>query len=380
MGHRKTMVKTTGLRAASVALVAVLATAGCSSRGVIVSLEPESLRLTRGPAAAFLSLAVDSGAVYAVYADPATATLNLVTVPQGPHLPSTAPDAQIIDKVDVAPPLAPFFGEHVLCAEHGTVGVLYLDRETDTKNVLKLAWQTPPSTQWDLDVLEPSGDPLSLEPDGTGGFREAWTSGTVSYRGANGQVSLPTPAIPLRLLGRPGQTGAGSGFTAYDSLASVLLSFLWNGTGFDTQVVPGATPVQASWRSAAGRIDVLSWDSSGKRLVLHQQQGTPAAFSTQTVTVCEGTSTVALLPAAGDSSFLFLFDEIRSLGAGRFESQVSVIGPGGMLGSGGSRYRKGVLTHGRAKIDGFAAARTEDSLYVLVSQGDLRLLRVPLHR
>ena len=372
------MVKTKKLFAACAALAAALALGGCSTRGLVVDLKPESLELAPGPAGAFLSLAVDSGSLYAVYADPSTATLNLVDLPLGPRLPSQAPAAQVIDKVDVAAPLAPFFGENVLCADHGTVGVLYLDRETDTRNVLKLAWRAGADGPWNLDVMEPPGDPLSLEPDGKGGFSAAWTSGIVSCRNDLGQVTVPVPPISLRLIGRAGQTGPGAGFTAYDSLASVLLALRWNGSGFDTQAIPGATPVHASLRSAAGRLDVLSWDPAGRRLLLRREQRSPGEFTTQTVTVCDGTGTVALLPGAGDSSFLFLFDETRSPGAGRLQSQVSVIAPGNLLGTGGSRYRKGVITRGEPRIGGFAAARTPDSLYVLVSQGDLRLLRVSL--
>jgi hypothetical protein len=96
------------------------------------------------------------------------------------------------------------------------------------------------------------------------------------------------------------------------------------------------------------------------------------------VTVCDGTDTVALLPGQSDSTFLIVFDEVRAVGGGRFVSQVSLIAPGSLLGARGSRYRKAVLWSGDARIDGFAAARTPDALYVLVSQGSVKLLRIPL--
>jgi hypothetical protein len=69
---------------------------------------------------------------------------------------------------------------------------------------------------------------------------------------------------------------------------------------------------------------------------------------------------------------------VRSLGAGRVVSQVSLIAPGSLLGARGTRYRKAVFSSGDSRIDGFAAARTGDALYVLVSQGNLKLLRIPL--
>jgi hypothetical protein len=133
------MVKTRTLVAAALAAACAAALSGCAVRGPFVTLTVESVELSQGPAAPFLSLAVASGELYAVFADRATTTLDLVTVPEGPHLPPASLPPEIIDKVDVVAPLFPAFGEHVLSVEDGTVAVLYLDRETDQKNVLKLA-------------------------------------------------------------------------------------------------------------------------------------------------------------------------------------------------------------------------------------------------
>ena len=77
---------------------------------------------------------------------------------------------------------------------------------------------------------------------------------------------------------------------------------------------------------------------------------------------------------------MVVFDETHSVGAGKTEYQVSLIAPGSLLGRWGGRYRKAVLTSGEAPIDGLAAVRTPDALYVLSSQGDLRLFRVPITR
>ena len=57
---------------------------------------------------------------------------------------------------------------------------------------------------------------------------------------------------------------------------------------------------------------------------------------------------------------------------------MSLIAPGFLLGGWGGRYRKAVVTSGESPIDGLAAVRTPDALYVLVSQGDLKLFRIPL--
>ena len=79
-----------------------------------------------------------------------------------------------------------------------------------------------------------------------------------------------------------------------------------------------------------------------------------------------------------DYSFLFLFDETRTISAGRTVYQLSLVAPGSLLGAHGTRYRKAALASGDVRIDGFAAARTPDALYVLVSQGNLKLLRIAL--
>ena len=352
---------------------------GCAVRGPFVRVDAESLVLSQGPAAPFLSLAHSPGALYAVFADPAATTLNIVELTDGPHLPSAAPAPETIDKIDMVAPLSPSFGEHLLSVGGGRTAVLYLDRETDVKIVLKLAARPLGQRQWNLEVLEPAGDPLALDYDGAGGFDAAWSSGLLSYRWAGAQPVVGPAPLPFRSQGRGSPDGT-RGFTAYDTLSSQLFSLRWTGSGYSTQIVPGGSPVQSSVRSSTGRLSVLSWDAKARRLLLHQQVTPDGAFSTATVTVCDGTETAALLPGQSDSTFLILFDEVRSLGAGRIISQVSLIAPGSMLGARGSRYRKAILASGDQRINGFAAVRANDALYVLVSQGNVKLLRVPLSR
>jgi hypothetical protein len=371
------MVKTRTLFGVLHALAVAAALSGCSAGGRLVGLQPESLQLSSGPTGPSMSLAVESGTLYSVFADRATTGLDMVSIAAGPHLPESAPAAQLIDRVDVAPPLSPFFGEHVFATGGGKMALLYLDRETDTKNVLKLASRPLDAAQWDMAVLEPAGDPLALQPDGKGGFAAAWSSGLLSYRGADGQVVPGFPELPLRLEGRSGPDGQ-DGFSAYDGLASALLWLRWNGTGFTAQPVPDGGPVNASLRSPSGRLSVVSYIPKARRLLLHQESEPSRTFSTVTVTVCDGTSCVALLPGASDSTFLFLFDETRTVGAGRTIYQLSLIAPASLLGARGARYRKAALAAGDVRVDGFAAVRTADALYVLVSQGNLKLLRFPL--
>ena len=375
------MVKTRPLFILVVFPLLALVLGGCSARGPFAHVVPESLLLSHDPSAPFLSLAELSGTLYAVYADRATTTLNLVQVPTGPHLPSAAPAPQVIDKVDTVAPLSPVFGEHLLSVAGGTAAVMYLDRETDVKNVLKVATRSTGDQQWSLEVLEPTGDPLALIPDEGGGFDAAWSAGLLSYRPVHQRETTGVPALPFQVRGRPSSDGAG-GFAAYDTLTSSLLFMKWSGSGFTTRVIDGGTPVHASLRSAAGRLKVVTWDQRTRRIVLHQETGretdTTGAFSTATVTLSDGTNQLALLRGGSESSVMVVFDETHAAGAGRTVSQVSLIAPGSLLGGWGGRYRKAVVTSGDAPIDGLAAARTADALYVLVSQGDLKLFRIPL--
>ncbi len=371
------MVKTRPHLITLVLAACALAAGGCAVRGPFVKVATESLVLSRGPAASFLSLTGSPGSLYAVFADRSTTTLDLVELPEGPHLPSASPAPQVIDKVDIAPPLSPAFGEHVLSVAGGTAAVLYLDRATDVKNVLKLATRRLGETQWNLDILEPAGDPLLLDPDDAGGFGVAWSSGTLSYRPAGAQAVSAAAPLAFKLVGRTSPDGAG-GFTAFDSLTSQLLALRWTGSGFAAEVIPGGSPVQASVRTARGLLRVVTWNAAARRLLLHRQDVPGGIFSTQAVTVCDGTEDVAVLPGQTDATFLVLFDEVLSLGAGRTLSQVSLIAPGSILGARGSRYRKAIVCSGDSSINGFSAVRTADALYVLVSQGDLRLIRVPL--
>jgi hypothetical protein len=373
------MVKTTSLSTPMLLAALTIMLGGCAARGPFARVTPESLVLSRGPAASFLSLAERSGTLYAVYADRATTTLDSVEIPAGPHLPATAPAPEVIDKVDVVPPLSPSFGDHVVSVAGGAEAVLYVDRETDVKSVLKLATRPLGQREWELEILEPAGDPLALAPGEESGFDAAWSSGLLSYKPARRAGTSGSPALPFQVQGRASADGAG-GFTAFDALTSSLLFLRWTGTGFSTQVIEGGTPVHASLRTAGGRLKVVTWDARSRRIILHQEGAPGGSFTSATVTLSDGTRQLALLPGDSESTVMVVFDETHSVGAGRTEYQVSVIAPGSLLGSWGGRYRKAVLTSGEAPIDGLAAVRSADALYVLASQGDLALFRIPITR
>lgn len=365
-------------RKALLLIAAVLLICSCGVGRQLIDVHPESLVVAGGASGACLSLALAGDTLLAVYPDTATTTLDMLQVPVGPHLPERQPAAAIIDKVDVAPPLSPRFGEHVLTALDGTATVLYLDRVSDAKTVLKAASRPLTETQWSLDILEPAGDPLAALPDGKGAFDAFWAAGSLLSRKLSGSVSTPLSYVtPFKLNGRARFSSA-DGFTAFDSESNSLLAIRRSAAGFTWMTVPGAGPVHASLVSSSGILSVLSWDPRTRRLGLWEQKPSTGSFTRSTVTLCDSTDSVALLPGPAASTYLFLFDESRTMGGGKTLYQLSLIAPASRLGKGGARYRKAVLVSGETPIDAFAAVETADALYALVLQGNLILLRVGL--
>jgi hypothetical protein len=369
------MVKT---KASLLALVTLLF-AGCAAGGRLVQLPVQSLVLSRGAQPRTLSLALQGRTLVAVYSDSVTTTLQSIEMPTGARLPPLAPAPSIIDKVDVAPPLSPTFGAHSLAVNDGTVAVLYLDRRGVDRQVLKLASRQLGSRQWLLEIIEPAGDPIAVLPDAAGNVRVLWASAILrSMPFPNGPVES---LAPFTLEGRASTAGPGA-FTAFDAGSKSLASFRSNATAWQQRLIPGAGPLHASTLTSAGRLAVLCWDPDARRLRLLEEKGTEgsASISRETVTLSEQTSQVALLALPEDRGFLALYDEARNLGSGRLRFDVCLIAPGLSLGTGGARYRKAVLLSGDEPVQGLAAVSDGRALYVMVQQGSLRILRVPLSR
>ena len=261
---------------------------------------------------------------------------------------------------------------HVLSVSGSRASVLYLDREADGA-VLKLATRDVTAARWNLDVVEPVGEPVAVIQGPTGPGAVFWAAGDLLSR----DTATGSPTVrfsPFTLSGRPSLLGS-SGFTAYDARSRALLQVRVPGD-VRTIAVPGAT--HSSILTSDGRLAVLSWDGQTRRLLLFEERGGSSSFDRSTVTLSEDTGTVVLLPGRGPSRYMFLFDEARRQGAGKVTHDLSLIAPAGMLGRSGQRYLKAILMSGPRPIPGFAAVETADALYVLAVQGNLRLLRVAL--
>jgi hypothetical protein len=293
-------------------------------------------------------------------------------------LPDNAPAPAVIDRVDVTPPLSPTFGEHALAVRDGVTRVLYQDRKADDKLVLKLASRTEDAAQWTIDVLEPAGDPVAVLPGEKSALSVFWASGSLVARTPLTDVHGETVLSPFQLASRASVFGE-TGFTAYNASTGSLVAVRQGEGGLETSVVPGGNPVHASLASASGLLSVLTWSAVDRRLSLIEQKAGSQDVARTTVTLCDGTETVALLPARQGNAYVILFDEARRLGGGRVAYELSLVAPASTLGALGQRYRKATLLSGEKPIQGFSAVEAQGALYVLALQDGLKLVRLGLN-
>ncbi len=183
---------------------------------------------------------------------------------------------------------------------------------------------------------------------------------------------------PSFTLSRRASVAGPHAFTAYSGAQRALMVVRNDAQGDTATVVPGAGPVHASLEGSDGALAVLSWDEAARRLVLQEQKNADAAFTRTTVTLCDGTDCVAILPGHRPRVHIMLFDETRVSGSGAPVSQLSLIAPGSLIGAGRARYRKAIIAAGETPIAGFGAARTADAIYVAVVQGGLKVYRIAL--
>ncbi len=391
------MVKTKAL--ILIACVSILADCGLLGRSERAS--PDLLEIARGRLGQSVSLVRAGATLVAVYSDWETTGLYSVQIPVADSLPAAAPVAKMIDRIDMTLPVSPSFGEQVALARGNTVTVMYLARVGEDKQVLKVASRDIGAPAWTVDAIEPYGDPLAILPAENDRLDVFWASGALLHMSypQNGQ---PDPLLDRFLpAGRAsvffGAQGSPRGMTAYDQASRSLFVFSWNGAGYDRTTMEGGGPVHSSFLLGDGRLVVLSWDQKTKRLELLQGKNGEARASRTLVTLTQDTGSVAVLPsiadwpdtAAGDSarmaalradSLLFLYDEARPMGAGRSVHELSLLAPGTGWGPAAHRYRKMVLLSGDEPISSFSAVEVEGSLYVLVHQGSLKLLRLGLPR
>ena len=365
----------------------VILAGGCSAFIRSEKANPDMLQVARGRLGGEVSLAQAGGSLVAVYSDRETAGLYEVEIPVADRLPDQPPAAKLIDRIDVGPPLAGTFGQHVLASNGTTVTVFYLARAAEDKMILKLASHPVETQDWTLDTVEPAGTPLAVVPDQRGHLDLFWSAGSllhVSYPGTGPVDSLASPFVPDGRAGAFFFTGADNvaqGVTAFDSASGKLFLLTGNGSTYNAVTVDGAGPVQSSLAVADGRAAVLTWIPSTRRVELLTLGQDASVRSRTTVTISAGTNEVQALPFPGISQtdqepradrLLFLYDDARRLGGGRWHYEISLLAPAGWGLAG--RYRRVVLLTGADPIESFSALEAGGRLYVLVKQDGVKLL------
>jgi hypothetical protein len=350
---------------------------GCGAMTGGPAARPEILVIGEGVPGKYLSLAASPTTLFAVFPDKESTTLKTFLLPLGARLPSAPPATTVLDKIDVAPPLSPAFGEHVLAVTGSRVEVLYTVRHNEDHSVLKLAYRDLDAVQWKLDIIDPPGDPVAILQGDSSPLGLFWASDVLLSRTFPSGNAASIQQAPFRLLGRP-STFSPEGFTAFDGASQRLMALTLGESGAALRSVPGASAIQSSLLDPGGKLAVLTWDAHGRRLLLLEETPGHPGFRRTTVTLCDGTGTVALLPPHRRPGFLFLFDEIRRSGAGLTGHQLSLLFPGPVLGGLVSRYEKSVVLSGPLPIESFTAIEAADALYVLALQGTLKLIRIDL--
>ncbi|HTP57950.1 MAG TPA: hypothetical protein VMM82_03470, partial [Spirochaetia bacterium] len=256
------MVKTRVLFLAACVILA----GGCSVFVRSEKASPDVLQIAKGRLGSEVSLTQAGGSLVAVYSDRETTGLYEVEIPIGDRLPRQPPAAKMIDRIDVGPPLAGFFGRHAVGSNGSTVTVFYLARTAEDKMILKIASHAVGAQEWTVDAVEPPGVPLAVLAGPQGHVDLFWSAGSllhVTYPGAGPIDTLVSPFVPGGRAGaftsaRNGLEAAGSdilqGVTAFDSTSGELFLLGWNGSTYDAMKVDGAGPVQSSLAVADGRV------------------------------------------------------------------------------------------------------------------------------
>lgn len=349
----------------------VLCLEACSPAHVQLAARVESAAVAEGRLSGPLSLLDTGGGLLAVFADRETSSLAVIEL--GPGLPAGLAAPKLLDRIDTEPPLSAAFGEHAAAVTSRGLALLYRDRQSESKTLLKLALRVPGRPEWRLALREPSGSPLAVLAREDGGVDCAWAAPLGLYLGlGSAQPEAFQPGF--QPVGRASTAAALRAFSAFDGSTRKLWWFRLAAAAPQAGWIEGPGPVHAAAERAGeahrGLLAIASFDAASRRVALwEEQQG--GRFSRTTVTVCEGTRELFLAPWG--HGYLIVYDERVSLGAGREVSQVSLLAPSG------PRYRKKILSRGEQPVAGMACLQRGSELEVLTLRGEqLALLRVVL--
>ena len=224
---------------------------------------------------------------------------------------------RLIDRIDTEPPLTAAFAEHAAAVTARGLALLYRDRQSESKTLLKLALRLPASHDWRLDLREPAGSPLALLAREDGDVDCAWAATPGLYLRA-GRASVEVLQAGIQPVGRASTAAALRAFTVFDGTTQRLWWFRLPEGPPQAGWIEGPGPVHASAERAGeaqrGLLAVAAYDAPSRKLALWEEQP-GGRFSRTTVTVCEGTREVFLAPWR--HGYVIIYDEQLSQGAGQ---------------------------------------------------------------
>ncbi len=314
-----------------------------------------------------------AGAVTVVYADRNTTSIRVVEVPAGGDLPAEAPKAVFIDKVDIVQPLGGSFGLHASAVVDGRLRLLYLDREKEDRQLLKLV--TEDAKGWRLELVEPVGPPVAVLAASDGKPVDVWAPDSLLMRASAEDRVLRERFVPRgqAVLLDSGDGPGPTGFGCWDDASGELVVVRTGPEGAWISTVPGAGAVCALAETPDGNLAVATWDPESRRILLLERDEEKAPLKRTTVTAGDGTN--GLFLTWTPSGWLFIYDELRPAPLGRWVWELCMLSPEPRA-VGRPRYRRSVLSSDSRQLTGFRALRDGESLFVLEIRDELRLLKI----
>jgi hypothetical protein len=331
------------------------------------------------PAAQDFSLARNGSELDLVFADRSSLGLVLAQIRDDPSAnPSFSLESTTyLDRISDLPGNDPLFGVHILFQEGPERHLLYLDRKTDERSLLKYIHWGSDGGRATIDVLPFTGRPLAALRGEDGALEVYLEAGRQLLR----QSFKPAAAAEIL---RSSFSLAGAvwtlasdrvqGFTAYDDLSHRLIFFRRNGHSLDQTVLAHFGVVHSSAVADDGTVSCLAYDQQQYRIVLFQQDRSSAGFRVQSVTPARDVRCLGMFFYGG--SAFFLFSEQTDPRAGGDSYRLSMLVP--QAGAGKAGYRRVVLQKGALPITCLRTVSAADHLYVALLQGSVRFLRLDL--
>lgn len=328
--------------------------------------------------------------LYMIYPSVDALSLNLISAEVFPDpLFPALEDTKYLDRISYSPDIDESFGRHLFLADERFHHILYIDREGQENSVLKWLSKAGTDEPWWIDAFPGLTEPLAAIPEQDGALQVVVSEGiSLSlYRlQPEGQpVQLASTALssgPLQQTGRTYVVRQGDYWacSVYDDHSKRL--YLIHPRQDTLRIEPVYTSAEVHYSTILGdRLNIVLFEPAEstimllERTLIWDQAAEQRSFEVLPVTLCEGTSSVFLTTYNG--RHLFLFNERVVDKREQNSYQLSLLYPE----STGTKYEKLALLEGDANIQGFAALKDADTLYVLYLREErLTLLSVSLEK